>query len=250
MTQDITERKAVEAEMVHAGKMAVLGLMAAGIAHEVGNPLASISTRLRLLEEKHDEGFLKESLGLLQNQITRIARMVHGVSQFARPGKNDWTVCQVNALVAEALNVLRLHRLAKTCAIHSKLAAALPETLGAKDQLVHAFLNLGLNALEAMPEGGSLTIETRADREAIRISLADTGKGIDEEIRSRIFNPFFSTKPRGLGLGLYLVHNIILAHGGHIEVESSPGRGATFTISLPVRTPSDSSANPRAGLTT
>ncbi len=241
LAQDITVRKATDAEMVHAGKMAMLGLMAAGIAHEVGNPLASISTRLHLLEEEHDEAFLKKSLELLRGQIARISRTVHGVSQFAKPADQEWTVCQVNTVVGEVLNVLRLHRLAKRCEIHSELAEVLPETLEMRDQLMHVFLNLGLNALEAMPAGGTLTVRTRAAGQSILVTFTDTGEGMSEEVRSQIFSPLFSTKKNGMGIGLSIVHNIAQLHGGRINVESTPGRGATFTVRLPIRTPPTSS---------
>ena len=239
LAQDVTERKAAEAEMAHGGKMAMLGVMAASIAHEVGNPLASISTRLRLLEEQHDPAFLTESLALLQNQIDRISRVVRGVSLFARPGKREWVPCDVNTTVAEALNVVRLHRLAKRCEIHADLAESLPSTLGIKDQLMHVLLNLGLNALEAMPNGGALTVGTHTDGEHIRIVFTDTGEGMTEEVRSKVFNAFFSTKDEGMGLGLSIAQNIAHAHRGRIETESQPGQGTSFTVWLPILTPAD-----------
>ena len=239
LAQDITERKAAEAEMAHGGKMAMLGVMAASIAHEVGNPLASISTRLRLLEEQHDAAFLTESLGLLQNQIDRISRVVHGVSLFARPSKHEWIPCDINTTVAEALNAVRLHRLAKQCEIHADLAESVPSTLGLKDQLMHVLLNLGLNALEAMPNGGALTVRTYTDGQHIHITFADTGEGMTEEVRSKVFNAFFSTKDEGMGLGLSIVQNVVRAHRGRIEVESQPGRGTSFTVCLPILTRAD-----------
>ena len=236
LTQDVTERKMVETEMMHSAKMAALGFMAAGIAHEIGNPLASISMRLRLLGDTHDESFLKESIRLLQNQISRIGRIVHGVSQFARPAKHDWTACQINEVVAETVNVLQLHRLAKNCQIRIELDEQLPETMGVKDQLAQVFLNLGLNSLEAMPHGGTLTIRTYSNRGNIRIEFEDTGEGMNEEVRSKLFTPFFSTKNSGLGLGLCIAHNVVQAHGGRIEAESSPGAGSLLTVVLAIRT--------------
>ncbi|MCH7909587.1 MAG: PAS domain-containing protein, partial [Candidatus Hydrogenedentes bacterium] len=149
LTQDITEHKMLEDEMIHSEKMMVLGIMAAGIAHEVGNPLASISTRLRLLEESEDEKLIKDSIGLLQDQISRIARIVHGVSSFARQGAMKKGPCPINVPVREALDILRFHRLAKVVTIHTELAPGLPEINAVKDHLVQIFLNLGLNALEA-----------------------------------------------------------------------------------------------------
>ena len=106
--------------------------------------------------------------------------------------------------------------------------------------MVQVFLNLGLNAIEAMPGGGTLTVRTRANGEEIRIDFADTGVGISNEIHSKIFDPFFTTKDDGLGLGLYNIRNIADAHDGRIEVESSPGKGSLLTVILPVRTPRES----------
>lgn len=243
LAQDVTEHKLVEAELIHSGKMAVLGLMAAGIAHEVGNPLASISTRLQLLKEEHGEAFLHESIRLLQEQIARIGRIVHSVSQVARPGKNEWARCNVSEIVTEALSMLSLHRQSKRCEIRADTAAELPETMAVKDQLVQVVLNLGLNALEAMPDGGTLAIRTYRDGADICIELADTGVGMDEEVRAKLFEPFFTTKGSGLGLGLSIVHNIVDGHGGRIQVESQPGEGSTFTIRLPVRMPTGARRN-------
>ena len=236
LTQDITERKMVEAQMIHSAKMAALGFMAAGIAHEVRNPLASISTRLELLEEEHGEAFLKESLSILQGQIARIDRIVHGVSQFARRSKDEWAVCRVNDILGEILDVLRLHAKAKNMKIKGDFAPKLPDTMGVKDQLIQVFLNLGLNALEAMPGGGALTVRSHLGAGGIRIDFQDTGDGMSDEISSKIFDPFFSTKEKGMGLGLCLAHNIVDAHGGRINVESTPKEGSTFTVVLPVRT--------------
>ncbi|MDK1031219.1 MAG: ATP-binding protein, partial [Planctomycetia bacterium] len=235
LTQDITQRKLIEAEMMHSAKMTALGGMAAGIAHEVGNPLASISVRLKLLEEEHDEAFLNESLELLRNQTDRIARIVRGVSQFSRPAKDEWTGFQVNDMVEETLKILRFHKLAKHNQVLSELADDLPETTGVKDQLAQVFLNLGLNALEAMPGGGTLTVKTFRRKSDICIEFADTGEGISSEISGKIFDPFFSTKETGQGLGLSIVHNIVYAHGGRIEVEDNPGGGSVFRVALPIR---------------
>lgn len=227
--------KTAESEMMHSAKMAVLGRMAAGIAHEVGNPLASISTRLLLLDRKHDEEFIKESLGHLKTQIDRIDRIVRGISQFASPGKGEWTVCRINDIVTETMNILKLHPLAKSNQVQAVLAKNIPETTGVKDQLIQVFLNLGINALEAMPQGGNLTIKTYIDGTNIGVAFTDTGKGITEEIRSKLFDPFATTKTQGLGLGLWIAYNIVSGHGGRIEVESMPEDGSTFTVTLPVR---------------
>lgn len=236
LTQDITRRKLLEAEMMHSAKMAALGFLAAGVAHEVGNPLASISVRLRLLKKNHDETFIQESLQLLQNQTDRITRTIRGVSQFARPSKEEWAAYRVNEILNETLKMLGLHKQAKRCRIIAELGDSLPETTGVKDQLIQVFLNLGLNALEAMPRGGTLTIRTRCEGNDVVIQFVDTGEGIDNRILDRIFDPFFTTKETGQGLGLSIIKNIVDAHGGRIEVQSNHGHGSMFSVTLPIRT--------------
>jgi signal transduction histidine kinase len=235
LTQDVTNQKLFEAEMMHASKMASLGVMAAGVAHEVGNPLASISARLRLLREPHDEGFLSESLEILDNEISRIGRILQGVSLLARPDQVAWKRCQINAIVAETLTVLGLNPKARICKIESHLEEPMPHTTGSRDGLFQVFLNLGLNALEEMPQGGTLTVRTYAAKGEICVTFSDTGQGMSKDVLSRMFTPFFTTKRKGLGLGLYMVQNIIGAHDGRIDVQSDLGTGTVVTVVLPVR---------------
>ena len=240
LTLDITERKMIEAEMLHSAKMASLGMMTAGIAHEVGNPLASISARLMILEEEHDEAFVKESLLVLKSQTDRIVQIVRSISQFARPEKIQWSSCQIDSLVNETIEMLRFHKLAKRCTIETSFAENLQTMRGAKGQLVQVFLNLGLNALQAMPHGGTLSICTRREGQFVRIEFADTGEGMDKETCARVFDPFFSTKTEGIGLGLCLARQLVDAHGGRITVESELGGGTVFTVILPIRNSTNS----------
>jgi signal transduction histidine kinase len=235
LTQDITQQKLIEAEMMHSSKMAALGIMAAGVAHEIGNPLASISTRLRLIKEQHDEKFQQESIELLEKEINRINHILRGVSQMARPGKSGWSNCEINSILNETLDMLKFDQRAKNCRIESDLFDSKLQTMGSRDELLQVFLNLGLNALEKMPQGGTLSIRTRATQGEIKISFSDTGEGMSEEVISKIFTPFFSTKQQGLGLGLYIAYNIINAHDGRIEVQSKVGVGTVITVILPVR---------------
>lgn len=235
LIQDITEKKTLEAEMLHAAKMVTLGTMSAGIAHEVGNPLASISTRLQLMETENDPDFISRSLHLLKREISRIERIVRGISQFGRPSREGWGACQVNQILEETVEMLKYHKSAKICRIETQLQPKLPETLGVRDQLKQVFLNLGLNSLEAMPGGGKLRIVSLLQSGNLVVEFSDEGTGISEEVREKIFQPFFTTKEKGSGLGLFIVNHFVQAHGGEIQFDSHPGRGTRVKVLLPLR---------------
>ena len=235
LIQDVTEKKIMEAEMLHAAKMVTLGTMSAGIAHEVGNPLASINTRLELMETENDAEFTRRSIQLLKREIRRIERIVRGISQFGRPAREGWGVCQINQILEETAEMLRYHKSAKICRIETDLHEGLPETLGVRDQLKQVFLNLGLNALEAMPNGGTLHIRSSLQRGNLVVEFADEGTGIAREVQDKIFQPFFTTKEKGSGLGLFIVNHFVQAHGGDIRFDSQPGKGTRVKVWLPLR---------------
>ncbi|RMG67368.1 MAG: PAS domain-containing protein [Calditrichaeota bacterium] len=235
LIQDITEKKFLEAEMLHAARMVTLGTMAAGIAHEVGNPLASISTRLQLMETEKDPAFIQASLRLLRKEIARIERIVRGVAQFGRAAPERWELCSVNQVLEETVEILKYHKLARDRCIQLNLDKSLKPILAVGDQLKQVFLNLGLNALEATDPGGQLIIQTRRRGSVLEIAFTDTGCGIAPEKMHAIFQPFYTTKPEGTGLGLFIAQHIVQAHGGSLNVESQPGKGSTFTIKLPIR---------------
>ena len=233
VVEDITTRRALEAEAAHAGKLSVLGRMAAGIAHEIGNPLSSLSTRLSLLERRSDPAFVDESVRLLRSQIDRIKRIVHGVSHFARLRRQSWTVWELNEMVEEAVGVVALDRRAKSVTFSPRLADPSPRVMGVRDQMLQVTLNLLLNAVEATPEGGEVTVETHQRDQEIELTVTDTGGGVADDVRARLFEPFFTTKDEGTGLGLSISYSLVHAHGGRIEVGSSFGGGARFTAYLP-----------------
>ena len=239
VARDITERKTMQAELLAASRLAVLGGITAGVAHEIGNPLASMSVRLRLLEKSHDLGFVAESTQLLQSHIGRISQTLRGIEHLARPATEEWTPRQVNAIVTDAMIMLRLHSAAKNSEIRLELADDLSPTVEVNDQLMHVFLNLGLNALEAMSSGGTLTVRTSTHGNEIQIAFVDTGVGMSDDVRAKMFNPLFSTKKNGMGLGLSIVQNIVAAHRGRIEFESETGHGTSCAVMLPVHPPLD-----------
>ncbi len=236
LIQDISEKKVLERQVIHAAKMATMGTVTAGIAHEVGNPLASISTRLHLLESDHNQAFVTQSVRLLQREIDRIERIVRGISQFGRPSNKRWGLCAVNPIILEIVEMLKYYEASKRCQIKTELAKNLPDTLGVRDQLKQIFLNLGLNALEAIPEAseGTLTIKSYAVKGSLKVEFTDTGAGIDKSVQEKIFQPFFTTKEKGSGLGLFIVNHIVQAHGGQVILESEAGKGTRFVVKLPI----------------
>lgn len=248
--RDITDRKKDEAErkrlydelqrqqqaMIQHEKMAAIGQMAAGVAHEISNPLASIDSVLQLVRRKPDR--LGEKLmGQIEQQVKRITRILRQLTEFAHPLELGWATVRLNDLVTDALDLLHFdHRLRKVdVTLHFSPEA---EDVHLVPQAIQQVLvNLISNAIDALEdvENPRLHISTRRTGDECCIEIADTGAGIAEEDLPRLFEPFFTTKPvgRGTGLGLAISYNLVQNHGGRIEVESVPGRGATFTVIVP-----------------
>lgn len=233
LVEDISARKALETEAIHVGKLSVLGKMAAAVAHEINNPLASLSSRLSLMERNQNPQFLRESLAILRGQIGRIGRIVHTVSQFGRVPKNGRSTWDVNAAVEEALNVVKLDpRAAKT---HFDWQPPMPSfrVTAVRDQMVQVYLNLLINAVEATPDGGRVAVHCFMRDGQVGVEVKDSGEGIDETVEGKLFEPFSTTKPKGSGIGLAISQSLVRAHGGSIEVSSERGRGSCFTVLLP-----------------
>lgn len=238
LIQDITQRKMIEAEMLHAARMVTLGTMAAGIAHEVGNPLASMAARLSRMESEREESFVAKSVELIQREIHRIERILRGVSQLGRPTQEDWGFVDINELLLETLEILKYHEAMGHSRVETELDQSLPQPLGSRDQLKQVFINLGLNAIEAMQnDGGTLTIKTFVVSGEVNVQFVDTGPGLEASIGEQLFQPFFTTKETGSGLGLFMVKHIVQAHAGEVRFDKGKPRGTTFTITLPVHGP-------------
>lgn len=233
---DVTEQRVLTKELQHAEKMAMIGRVAAGIAHEIGNPLASMSARLQRMKLKKSPEFFDESIKLLSEQITRMSRIIRGITTFSRPPTTRWVRCMLKNILEDILKILSLDNRGKNVEFKLDVSPFIPITYAAKDQLEQVFLNIGLNALDAMPEGGTLDVKAAVSETDIIVSFKDTGVGMSDEVRKRLFKPFFTTKPEGVGtgLGLALSAEYIEEHGGKIEVESAPGEGAEFRLLLPL----------------
>jgi len=227
-------------QMKRADRLASIGEMAAGIAHEIKNPLAGIAGVIQVLRKDLPPGEPKRAvLDEVLSQVERMDKAVRNLLSFARPPEPKMTLVDVNELIAKLHDFLSPQFAKSGIAAERKLSAGLPWLVLDPDLIQQALLNLSLNAIKAMPQGGTFTIETRMELPeeestgAIKIIFSDTGEGISPENLGRIFSPFFTTRQQGTGLGLAITQRIIEQHNGEISVMSTPGRGTSFTISLP-----------------
>lgn len=240
--RDITERRRLEARVQRQERLASLGKFIAGVAHEIRNPLTSISGYIQHWQRSHNPS--PQAVATVCREVMRLNSIVDKLLFFAKPAAAKFAPHDVNVLVERVLQFfLETHD--ERIVITKRLTPDLPSALLDAEQIQQVLVNVIYNALQAMPDGGTLTISTswRAGaKDLVEIAVTDTGCGIPEENIPRIFDPFFTTKARGSGLGLALAHEIVTAHGGHIEVESRVGAGTTMRIFLPVQKEVDTRA--------
>jgi two-component system NtrC family sensor kinase len=233
------ELKKTQEQLIQSEKLASLGKLAAGIAHEINNPLTGILTYSSLLLKEHKENpQMKEDLEVIVSETTRCRKIVKGLLEFARQTEPSKTRADINKVVEETLSLLQNQAIFLNISVEKKLNENLPAVMMDIDQIKQVFVNIILNAAEAMSQGGTLTISTDLNHEKkfVNVSFTDTGSGISEENLPRIFDPFFTTKRsgRGTGLGLSVSYGIIQRHNGYLEVKSHLGKGSTFTVKLPL----------------
>jgi signal transduction histidine kinase len=224
----------MEEQMMHSEKLASLGRLTAGIAHEIGNPLTSVFSFVQILKEMEDDEFKKESLGTIYFHINRVAEILKQLSGFSKMPAVELKSWNVNDLIESSLSLIQYDKRAKEITIARDLSPELPEITTDGGQLSQVFVNLILNAVDAMPGGGTLTIRSTMDNGNIIISFEDTGVGIPREHITRIFDPFFTTKEKGTGLGLAVSYSIIKKLNSSLTVESEVSKGTKFSIALPV----------------
>jgi PAS domain S-box-containing protein len=248
---DVTALKRLELQIRRSDRLASLGTLSAGMAHEIKNPLVSIKTFTQLLPERYQDSDFRETFSnLIGHEIDRIDSLVNQLLRFARPAKPLLKPMHVHEVLEKSLMLVG-HRLYQQEIKVSRLWNADVDTIHADaDQLEQVFLNFFLNAMDAMKHGGELTVATEIfpanewvtafngsnghSQEVLRVSVRDSGEGIREEDIAHVFDPFFTTKDYGTGLGLSVVHGIVQEHGGQIEVESRLAKGTTFHILLPL----------------
>jgi len=241
--RDITERKHLEESKLQAERLAVIGAMSAKLAHEIRNPLSSITLNLSLVGdeaatlaevEPAATAEMRVLLSAIGAEVRRIQRVTEDYLQFAKMPKPRRDLVALNDLLTQGLSFLQTSFDAAKVTLRRELDAKLPPVYGDEAQLWQAILNLIRNAVEAMPHGGELTLATMRGGAGVVLRVADTGKGIDPAARANLFKPFFSTKPSGTGLGLPLTQQIVTEHGGRIRCESSAERGTVFIVELPM----------------
>jgi C4-dicarboxylate-specific signal transduction histidine kinase len=235
LIHDVTEIRRMEERMSNSEKLASFGRLAAGIAHEIGNPLTSVFSFVQILQEIEDDEFKKDSLKTISFHINRISETLKQLSGFSKMPTCETRACSINDVVEASLNLIQYDKRARNVEIVRDLAVDLPEVSADGNQLSQVFVNLILNALDAMPEGGRLIVSSRVVHEGVKISFADTGVGIPSEDLRRIFDPFYTTKEKGTGLGLSVSYAIVEKMQGTITVQSELGKGTIFEICLPAK---------------
>jgi len=231
------ELRQTQEQLIQSAKLAAIGELASNVAHEINNPLTSIIGFTELSKEEDDASMIRKSLDIIEKESLRARDIVKQLLGFARKKPLQLTEVMINDVLRDVV-VLSSSQARMSRVKVSEDYGDVPLTTGDVDQLKQVFLNIITNAVHAMPNGGSLTIKTSMQNEYILLRITDTGHGIPEDVRKRIFEPFFSTKKdKGTGLGLSISYRIIQDHGGRIDVESEEGKGTTFLIRLPVKIP-------------
>jgi len=230
------ELQEMQDSLIQSEKMASLGKMSAGVAHEINNPLTSILINTHLMLEKTEKTHLfHEYLSLIADETIRCTNIVKGLLEFSRQNPPQKSYADINEIIKQTLQLLEHQAAFHNIRVARKLGESLPQIKVDKDKIKQVFWNLMINAAEAMPKGGILTIASRLseDENFVEVIFTDTGVGIPAEYLNKLFDPFFTTKGSGTGLGLAVSYGIIEQHQGKIEVRSEPGRGSVFTVRLP-----------------
>ena len=234
--KDSTEVKKLQQQIDQSEKLAVIGQLAAGVAHEIGNPLTSISSIVQLLQRRVNDNFVSEQLANIRSNIDRISRIVRELVDFSRPPGVERSVIQVTDIIKTAIGIVKFDKRVKKVQFETKLDKELPEINIIPDQLLQVFINILINALDAIEGNGRIDVNSNHDKENIYIEITDNGCGMDKETISKIFDPFFSTKDvgKGTGLGLSVSYGIIRKFKGDILVQSEVNKGSSFIIKLPL----------------
>jgi len=237
--RDITREREQEAKTIESERLHALTLLAAGVAHEIGNPLNSLNIHLQLIEREikdldlETQGKFHELVDVARNEVTRLDQIISQFLRAIRPTQPQLSPVSISELVRETLNFLKHEIQDRDVLVEIVDPENLPLIQLDKNQIKQAFFNIIRNAIQAMPDGGMLKISMVGTDRFVAVSFRDTGPGIPPEELSSIFEPYHTTKTEGSGLGLMIVQRIVRDHGGQIEVHSEPKKGTTFTVFLP-----------------
>lgn len=234
--RDITRQKELEQQLMHSQKMESIGTLAAGIAHEVGNPLASISSIVQVLLRTLSDEFARDKLSLVQAQVHRITKIIRDLVDFSRPSNYQLQPTDVVRTVQDAVEIVRMSKKAKEHRLVTEVTGEIPLLTLVPDQIAQVFINILLNAVDAMDaKRGEIKVRVSGEERQVRVDICDNGCGIARENLPKVFEPFFTTKQvgEGTGLGLWVSYGIVRSFGGDITVESEPGKGTVFSVILP-----------------
>jgi len=236
--RDVTEVRQIEAELYESERRRIMEPLAAGIAHEVRNPLAIIrSTAQYCLSEVNNDESLAESLQRIIKSAENANQVINDLVNFSRPEPINFERQPLEPLLKEGLDLVRGRAKTQKVYLFKSITGNLPELFLDKKRFLQAYINFLMNALDAMPQGGKLGVQVHqnGDHRGLRLIIRDSGEGIPEELISKISQPFYSTKKSGMGLGLPIAEGIVRSHGGYVDFKSQPGQGTTVTIFLPVK---------------
>ena len=239
LLRDITDVNRLETQLRRTDKLAALGTLAAGVAHEVKNPLHALTLNLHLLEQALVTGGpgsaeTREYVTILRSEVQRIHRIVENFLRFSKPSIPEMKALDLHTLLERVLSLVAFEAAEHGVAIDTAFDSKLTSVAGDEGQLSQVFLNLGINALQAMPDGGALVVRTSLDRGWAEVAVADSGPGIEANILPHIFDPYYTTRPRGVGLGLAIAHRIVEGHQGTMDVETAAGKGTTMIVRPPL----------------